>query len=243
MLVATTQFMPVFKQVDLNLQMMTHLIDKAYHKGAKVVVLPELATTGYSFLSKREALEFSENLGDPKKRSVFDSMLQLSKSLDMVIVWGFVESDDSEKCYNSQCMVTPEGNYYVYRKMNRWGNDFIWAFDGEDSPMVIKWRGKRMGMLICRDIRNKADKEDYLYAKGDADMVLFSSNFGDGGFPAVAWMDFVKDTGIPLVVSNRYGQETCNNFGEGGICIIHANLHVECTGLEWDSPSIVYSDL
>ena len=78
---------------------------------------------------------------------------------------------------------------------------------------------------------------------GDADIVAFSSNWGDGGFPAVNWMDFAKENHTVLVVANRYGQETCNNFGEGGSCIVEPGGKVHCQGLQWNQDCIIYADV
>jgi hypothetical protein len=61
--------------------------------------------------------------------------------------------------------------------------------------------------------------------------------------PAVSWMDFVEENKTALAVSNIWGKELNNDFGEGGVCIIEKNGKVHCDGLKWSEDCIVYWDL
>ena len=216
---------------------------EASRAGAELIVLPELSTTGYSFMSEAEARPFSEPLLAEKGPSPsLNHMTHISKITGSAIAWGFVE-DAQGKLFNSQCLVTPSGDYATYRKRNRWANDFLWAAKGDVSPTIVNWRGRSIGLLICRDIRDKSDVSDDIYEVGDADIVAFSANFGNGGFPPVSWVEFAENNKTALVVSNRYGQEEQNNFGGGGICIIRPNGKVECEGLKWNEPCVVLAEV
>jgi predicted amidohydrolase len=171
-------------------------------------------------------------------------MTEASNALGVAIAWGFIENGPNDGLYNSQALALPgQGIVGTYRKRNRFGNDFLWALPGDVSPPIYTWRGKRIGLLICRDIKDSNDVKEDLYEPGDADIVAFSANFGDGPFPANAWMRFVEDNKTALVVSNRYGQEENNNFGEGGSCVIQANGKVWCDGVKWSAPCVVHATL
>lgn len=219
---------------------MGKLLQEAASKGAELIVFPELATSGYSFMSEKDVRPHAEVLDG--SGPIVQHFQGLSKLYDVAIVWG-MPGITQKGLTNSQVMVTPEGDLRSYDKVNPWGNDFIWATPGEASPPVVTWRGKKIGLLICRDVRDKSSEIESFYEPGDADIVAFSSNFGDGGFPALAWMSFVKSNRVWLVVSNRYGKESCNNFGEGGICVISPDSKVHCEGLVWEAPCIVYADV
>ncbi len=245
--VASIQFAPVMGSKESNLRRLAHMVKEAAHKGANLIVMPELATTGYSYMNAAEARLDAEPIN-------FDSltmrvMLKLAQEFNVHLVWGMVEEDPGSKLlYNSQVLLSPDGLFVKYAKINRWGNDYLWATPGETNPPVMNLilgdEIKKVGILICRDVRDKKnDKWSDFYEKGDADVVCLSANWGDGGFPAVSWMEFVEDNGTALIVSNRYGKETCNNFGEGGICVIHKDGVVECEGLLWDRDCMVLSDL
>lgn len=247
MRVAAVQFAPRFKEPARNLQLAGSLVTRAAQEGAQLVVLPELCTTGYSFQSVEEALPFGEVLDDTLKSGGPVSMNffgDLANNLNIAIAWGLVEKDyGTGDLYNSQVLMQPGHGFIHYRKVNLWGNDFIWAKEGASSPPVTKYLDKKVGLLICRDVRDKAPAWKELYEPGDADIVCFSSNWGDGGFPSVNWVQFAKENQVFLVVANRYGKERNNNFGEGGVCVIEPCGRVRCEGLQWNQPCIVYAEV
>lgn len=253
MKIAAIQFAPTFKDVGANLDRISKLVRQAAVRGAQLVVLPELCTTGYSFMSEAEARPFAESpfwLEDTTAPGTSMHLMQkLSHQLKITIVWGYIEIDlGTKQLYNAQALLAPDGSWVSYRKINRWGNDFLWAQPGVANPPVVKldFDGvtKRVGLLICRDVRDRATSDwTNFYSAGDADIVAFSSNWGDGGFPAVSWMDFASENRATLVVANRWGQETCNNFGEGGTCIIEPKGRVHCEGLVWSEDCLIVADV
>lgn len=253
MRVAAIQFAPEFKKPKENLTRLAHLMQRSVAQGARLIVLPELATTGYSFMNPEDAAPFAEVIAEPQRplqaHLSMHVMRLLTRQWHVSVVWGLVEKDPlTGKLYNSQVYMDPTGFFQSYRKVNRWGNDYLWASEGEKRPPVVRTviDGKqwKIGLLICRDVRDKKEDDgESFYEKGDADIVCFSANWGDGGFPATTWMDFVKSNGTYFVVANRYGKELPNNFGEGGACIISPNGRVHCEGLVWNQDCIVSQDI
>ena len=250
MKVATIQFAPFYRRKRENLTRLVGLIKEAAREGAKLIVMPELALSGYSMMSVGEAAMEAEVIC--KEAPTMRLMLGLAAHLDVRLVWGMVERDPgTDKLYNSQVYVDPKGYFESYRKVNGFGQDWSWATMGEANPPVIKddLFGK-VGLLICRDVRDKKDEKwNSFYEKGDSDLVCFSSAWGKGGIPATAWMDFVRNNRTTLIVSNRYGTEANNDFGAGGVCIIkpdgddeHPN-GVYIDGLIWGSDCIVYAEV
>lgn len=253
MKVAAVQFRPKFKDVQGNLQRMTPLIHEAAQNQAEIVVLPELCTTGYGFMSRGEAEPLCEQISDFSRAGGAESMNHmhaLCKLLNVCIVWGVAEIDfGSRDLFNTQVLMTPSGNHISYRKVNLWGNDWLWSKGGQSNPPVTQIRGrdgkvKKVGLLICRDAIDQKDSNwTEFYEPGDADFVCFSANWGDGGFPSGTWMSFVDNNKCCLVVSNRYGYEIPNQFGEGGACIIHPDQSIHVEGLKWNEDCIVYGDV
>jgi predicted amidohydrolase len=253
--VATIQFAPSLGDKQNNLRRLAGLVIEAAENDAQLIVLPELAVSGYSFMSAEQAKPHAEILaefrpGGNRPGSSMDVMFALASKYRVHIAWGLLEEDyGTGKLFNTQVLLTPEGEFEFYRKVNLWGNDFLWASEGRSNPPVHRCTfdgdtKKKVGLLICRDVRDKKDDSwKSFYEKGDADIVAFSANWGDGGFPAVAWMDFAKENRVTLIVSNRYGKEIPNNFGEGGVCIIEPDGKVHCEGLAWDQDCIVYAEL
>lgn len=246
MKVAAVQFAPVFRGHAVNLKTCLTLVRAARSHGAELVVLPELALSGYSYLAAEDARECAEvlNSDDPSRPNSFQAMKALSAELGVAIAWGLIEEDaGTGDLYNAQALVLPSGQWISYRKVNPWGNDYLWAKKGTKSPSIIEFRGKKIGLLICRDVRDTARGIKDFYEPGDADIVCFSANWGDGGFPSGNWIEFAEENGTWLVVSNRYGREINNNFGEGGICVIDPSGKVHCEGVRWSQPCIVYADV
>lgn len=250
MRVATVQFGPVFKDQAGNIKRLAQLVIQAAENGAHLVVLPELATTGYSFMSRADAEPYAEVLEYPSEalHSSFRVFRAIAMKYSVHIVWGLVEKGlGTGNLFNSQVLMCPDGTFEAYQKNNRWGQDWLWAAGGQASPPVRKifvdGKPYRVGLLICRDIRGKSDQHDSLYEPGDADLVAYSAAFGAGSFPATAWMSFAKNNRTTLVVSNRYGREANNNFGEGGVCIVRPDQSVMCEGLVWSQDCVVYGEV
>lgn len=241
MKVAAVQFCPTFGDPKSNIQTMAELLYEAVQAGSELVVFPELATTGYSFMSRSEARLFAEDVS--AHRGSVGLFRDLSQKLNVGIVWGLVTKDpETGDLYNSQAMALPNGTLTTYAKLNRWGQDLIWAKEGSSSPPVTDYLGAKVGLLICRDVRDKSTEFKNFYEKGDADIVAFSTNWGDGGFPSLNWVEFAQNNKTWLVVANRYGQEANNDFGEGGSCIITPKGEVHCEGLKWSAPCVVYAE-
>jgi predicted amidohydrolase len=238
---------PVFKDKLGNLRKMAFLARQAADNGARLIVFPELCSTGYSFMSADEARAVAEPV-HPDALTL-KSMAVLASAFDVHIAWGMVRSDEGTgDLFNSQVLVAPDKTWVYYDKICRWGNDHLWARPGRGNPPVLRSviDGKewKLGLLICRDVRDKKDDDwKSFYDKGDADIVCMSANWGDGGFPSVSWMEFVEDNQATLIVSNRYGKESCNDFGEGGVCIIEPPDTVHAEGLRWFEDCVVYAEV
>jgi predicted amidohydrolase len=118
--VAAVQMAPAFADKLGNLRRMAHLVKEATGMGAQLIVFPELATTGYSFMSKDEALSFAEPIAPDML--TFKSMRVLAESFDCHILWGMIELDvGTGDLYNSQVYVAPDGTWVSYAKVNRLG--------------------------------------------------------------------------------------------------------------------------
>jgi predicted amidohydrolase len=260
--VAAIQFTPVFGQKQESLRRLAKLVIAAAKGGAQLIVAPEMAAVGYSFMSPADVAPLAETLlpmpnDEQHPGTSAQIMGALASRLNVHIAWGMIERDaGTGNYYNTQVLICPDGNYESYRKVNLWGNDLLWAHEGRANPPVLTCDfggvSKKVGLLICRDVRDKKDDHwDSFYQKGDADIVAFSANWGDGGFPANAWMDFVQSNDATLIVANRYGEEgdKPNKFGGGGSCIVSTDKTPEhpngvyCDGLLWNQDCIVYADV
>jgi predicted amidohydrolase len=127
------------------------LIDAAAEaaaRGASVIVLPELATSGYVFRDVAEATARAEGL-DGKAVTLFR---ELSVRHDAVVVAGFAERSGGERPYNSLVVVDGGEVLTVYRKTHLWGTEKkVFAVGSERAP-VVRTRVGVLAAMICYDL-------------------------------------------------------------------------------------------
>jgi predicted amidohydrolase len=140
------QFDPVFGRREENLERLGR-IARERARGVNLLVLPELAPTGYLFLSREEALSYGELFpGGPTERF----LERLARELGASIVIGFAERS-GERLFNSCALMRPDGSSSVYRKAHLFLDEKDW-FDQGDTPFEpVRAEGTDIGLLICFD--------------------------------------------------------------------------------------------
>jgi len=240
MKVAAAQFSPKYGEIHDNTFAAIELINRAASEGARLIVLPELALTGYSIMSKAAAQDLEE-----RQRQYLKTIQVVGETQNIAVVIGHI-SNEEWGLYNAQTFFDPEGGFSVtYYKQNLWGQDWLWAKPGRANPPIVNYEGRAIGLLICADVRDAHPDpwKGELYEKGDAEIVAYSANWGKGAFPATKWMWFVKDNDAALIVGNRYGKEANNDFGYGGVCVIEKDQTTHIEGLLWGEDCLVFADI
>lgn len=231
-----------------NIRRSEGLLKVAGSCGSQLIVFPELCMTGYSFLSADEAIRVAEPAGEGQTSKF---MRRASVELNSYVAWGFIELLDG--ClFNSASISGPDGSMLVtYRKINLWGNDFLWATPGISPPEVVMTELGLMSVVVCRDVRDKipgniprtASKDPPLFDGKRVDIVAMCVNWGKGGFPSTSWMEFVADNKCTAVIANRWGEERngtfCQDFGQGGSAIIESDWKVHTGGLKFGEDCVV----
>ncbi len=129
------------------------LIARARRAGARLVVLPEMATTGFSMQSA--------DIAEPMNGPSVSRLAQIASANGVWILAGVattgVDADESHVAcaYNSAILFTPTGQVgAVYHKQK------LFAYAGEDQsyraghgPLVVDIDGVRVSPFICYDIR------------------------------------------------------------------------------------------
>ena len=139
------QFAPTLGNQDQNIDKLKHLFPKA--KEANLIVLPELANSGYNFESREQALSLAENT---QKSNFVDFLIEQAKRNDQYIVSGLNEIED-EKLYNSAVLIGPEGLIGKYRKIHLFMNEFDIFEKGDLGLPVFDLGFAKIGILICFD--------------------------------------------------------------------------------------------
>lgn len=137
------QFFPTFGEKENNFD---KIIQLSKGISADLIVLPELFATGYTFVSKDEAINLAENAnGD-----TFNFFKKLSNETNAVIVGGFVEKI-GEKIFNSSMVVFREELVGTYQKIHLFNKEKLWFSPGEKKLKVFEVNNMKIGVMICFD--------------------------------------------------------------------------------------------
>jgi predicted amidohydrolase len=122
-------------------------VEVAARDGAQIVVLPELASSGYVFADRAELSSLAEARDGP----AIAEWANLAEAFGLTIVAGFPEAA-GDAIYNSAAVVDPTGLRGVYRKAHLWDSENAVFDRGDDLPIVVDTEHGRVGVMICYDI-------------------------------------------------------------------------------------------
>ena len=146
--VACCQLRPQFGAVVWNRELVRDAVRSAAAGGARLIVLPELCTTGYVFTSAAEA----RSLAQPAAGGALDDWIEEANRSDTVIVGGFAEVDERGALRNTAAVVDGSGVLAVYRKAHLWDSERDVFEAGDDPPPVVQTPVGRIGVSVCYDL-------------------------------------------------------------------------------------------
>jgi len=212
--VAALQFEPRLGAKTENLARLRALADEAAGAGARVIVMPEMAVTGYCWRDRAEVAPLVETVPGPTT----DLFTELAQRHGCYIVVGLAERDPlTDLYYNTAALVGPDGVVCVYRKSHAFIAEPRWAAESVNTPPVVATPYGRLGLFICMD----ADYVEPARLLGVAgcDVALFPTCWLDEKAPATAWMARAYENGMYLVAADRFGCERGVQFS-GGSCVL-----------------------
>lgn len=176
--VAAVQCSSELANVTANSKKLTGLVKEAATNGAKIVVLPEAAITGYlsqdlktnwhvqglplepQFVGLHPA-EFAETVPGPSTRR----FCKLAGDLGIYLTIPLVEVDfqqgkDKPRYFNTVCLASPQGKLVAhYRKLTPWPvPEKSWATAGDRGVQTYDTEYGRVGLGICFDIHTILEK-------------------------------------------------------------------------------------
>lgn len=146
--VLACQLAPVLGDPAANRDLVADAVMGAADDGAEIVVLPELASSGYSFADTAEARDAAER----PDGVTMQLWARLARDRGIVIVGGFCEEGDDGAVYNSAAILEPEGATTVYRKVHLWDRERLIFTPGDQAPPVVESRFGRVATMICYDL-------------------------------------------------------------------------------------------
>lgn len=124
-------------------------VTAAYGDGADIVVLPELANSGYVFTDADEARGCAETLDG----ETVTEWIALARERDLVLVGGLCELDTAgDVLRNSAVIIDADGLRAVYRKAHLWDREQLVFEPGREPPPVVATRHGRVATMVCYDV-------------------------------------------------------------------------------------------
>ncbi len=233
MKVAQIQFQPVLGDEEASLENLRDLIFSTRHK-ADLVILPELANSGYNFKNRKEALKIAQGVEDSE---FIDWLRRWSLMHETDIVTGFLEKE-GDKLFNSSVLITKRGKKHVYRKVHLFLNEKDIFDRGDKGFEVFDLDGYKLGMMVCFDYLFP-EAWRILALKG-ADVIAHPSNL-------VTYNAFKVVPAQALV--NRIFIFTTNRIGtEGDLTFAGKTFAVDTKGdlikqASEDNPEVIFSKI
>ena len=212
--VAAVQYEPLQFKKDYNIGSLIKLCEEAAKNGAKLIVTPEMGTTGYCFLNRKEISPLVESIPGPTTKKFYE----IAKKFNCFIVVGLPEVDDETQLYyNSAVLIGPKGIIGKHRKSHSYIAEPKWSAPGQDHLVFDTEIGK-IGILICMDIHFIETAR--LIALQEADIIIHISNWLGERTPGPYWISRAFENGCYLIEGNRWGLERTVQFS-GGSCVIN----------------------
>jgi predicted amidohydrolase len=147
--VACCQLSLAVGETEANRAACRDAIADAARQGADVVVLPELANSGYVFADPAEARRCAESADG----ATVAEWISLAREHDVVIVGGLCELEHpGEVLRNSSVIVDAGGLRAVYRKAHLWDRERLVFQPGRERPPVVDTAHGRIATIVCYDV-------------------------------------------------------------------------------------------
>ena len=213
---AAAQYAPVVGDPEGNRSRAVEWTQRAIDAGAQLVVLPELASSGYVFNSEDEAASSAEPL---EASQLVGALQEVCAGSDAYVVAGL--NEQSRGCrFNTAIVVGPDGLAGAYRKLHLFNDEKTWFTPGSELPLFELPFGK-LGVVICFDMWFPEPAR--ALALAGADVIAVPTNWV-ASFKRTVWdergycqgdyvaMATAAQSGVALVCADRVGEERGTTF-------------------------------
>jgi predicted amidohydrolase len=197
-----------FGAKERNLESVRGKLREAVGQGAKLVVFPECALTGYCYTSKAEALPHAESIPGPATEILGAEC----RRLGAWAAFGLLEIEArSGNLFNACALVGPRGEVHGYRKIHlpTLGVDRF-STPGDRPFAVHDIGGLRVGMTICYD--GSFPEATRVLALLGADLVVLPTNWPAGASACALVGARALENHVYYAAVNRIGDERGFHF-------------------------------
>jgi predicted amidohydrolase len=223
--------------VDANIQSIAGAADEAAKGGARLLVAPELALTGYG------AGEAIRSLAEPAGGAQVRRLQELSQAHGLAIVAGFAERD-GERIFNSLAMVAGAAPPTVYRKTHVYGDYERALFTpGRLQSDLRDFEGLKLGFLICYDVEFPENVRRL--TRAGAELVVVPTALPQGPFAAFIATRVVPvrafENQVFVAYADHGGRDS--RFAYAGLSRV-AGPDGEClAAADDDAPALLFADI
>ena len=186
---------PIFGNKDHNFKEIERL---TINLKADLIVLPELFATGYTFISKEEAISLSEDI----EGETSQFLMNIANSTGAVVIGGFAEKE-GESIYNSAMIVSREEVLGTYRKIHLYYKEKLWFSPGDKSLQIFKVNGVNIGIMICFD---------WIFPETARSLALLGADII--AHPANLVLPYCQKAMVTRCLENRVYSITANRIGQ-----------------------------
>ncbi|MBT2485361.1 MULTISPECIES: nitrilase-related carbon-nitrogen hydrolase [unclassified Microbacterium] len=196
----------VFGDVAGNLERLSEAFARTGDDVARLIVAPELATSGYVFTDRAEALPLAMSRDDERLRELGRGLGHRS-----VAVFGFAERD-GDALFNTAMVLSRDGVIATYRKSHLWGAEKLVFDPGEKAGLVVATEVGRLAVAICYD--NEFPEVPRALGLAGADILALPVNWpivprpaGERAPETIQAMAAARSSRLPTVIADRSGVE------------------------------------
>jgi predicted amidohydrolase len=190
--------------VPFNLRAIHAGLREAAGRGARLVVFPECAVTGYAF----DGLDEARAVAQPAPGPAVDALIDACRALGVFAVVGLLERGEKGRVYNACVLIGPDGLVAGYRKIHLpfLGVDRFTS-PGDRPFAVHDLGGLRVGMNICYD-GSFPESARVLTLLG-ADLIVLPTNWPTGAAPTIRHLLGARalENHVYYAAVNRVGAE------------------------------------
>ncbi len=246
--VAVVQFNPQVGVENLksNSEAVYERLGKAVEAGANLIVLPELATTGYTFSSREEAYAHAEEVPSGPTIQGWESF---AKEHQVYIV-GCLPELEGVVLFDTAVLVGPDGFIGKYRKTHLWNEEKLYFSPGDLGYPVFDTKIGRIGLLVCWDIW--FPETSRIVAQQGADIICIPTGwvwtppplYDESGVCMAAYltMTAAHSNNVFIATADRIGTERTSGF-MGNSLIAGTNGWPIDRIAGPDEDTIVYADI
>ncbi|MGP4077648.1 nitrilase-related carbon-nitrogen hydrolase [Halobacillus sp. K22] len=197
---ASIQFNPKLNRRNANIRELKSKVREAAANGAKLIVTPEMSTTGYHYLDRSAISTYIDTIPG----LTTDHFSEVAKEFGVYIVIGMAEEDlDSGLYYNSSALIGPDGYIGKYRKIHQWVVENYWSCWGDIGCPVYETDIGNIAMIICQDSAYLESAR--LAAVNGADILCFPTNSSSASISML--QHWAEMNGLYVISANRTDKE------------------------------------